>query len=193
MTKGHKYYLFHKPYGVLSQFTKEVASHITLADFVKVESDVYPVGRLDKDSEGLLLLTNDNKLKTTLLSPKSKKIKTYMAQLDGDITKEAIAQLAKGVKIKVNGKKYQTLPAEARKVKKFKIPARVPPVRYRAEIPTSWVEIKIHEGKNRQIRKMCAQVGFPVLRLIRTAIGPISHTLEDGQLVELKKSEVAKI
>lgn len=165
------YIVFHKPYGVLSQFKKEVPSHITLADYLDLPKDIYPVGRLDKDSEGLLLLTNDNQLKHRLLDPKFKSYKTYLAQVDDDITEEAIQKLRSGVDIKVNGKVYHTYPAKVKKVSQPNhIKDRIPPVRYRAEIPTSWIEITIYEGKNRQIRKMCASVGFPVLRLIRTHI-----------------------
>lgn len=190
----YKYYLFNKPYNVLSQFTKEVPDHITLADFIDVEKDVYPVGRLDRDSEGLLLLTNDNKLKTRLLDPKTKAKKTYHAQLDGAISKEAIIQLRNGVDIKVNKKVYHTLPADVHFLDNIQYPDRNPPVRYRANIPTSWIEIRIHEGKNRQIRRMCAAVGYPVLRLIRTQIGGLKDgDIEAGSVRELQSHEVKKL
>jgi len=182
--------LLNKPYGVLSQFTKEVDTHITLADYVQLEKDVYPVGRLDKDSEGLLLLTNDNNLKTKLLSPKSKKPKTYLAQVDGAISASAIVQLQEGVEISINKKKHLTLPAKVRSVSNINIPPRVPPVRFRAEIPTSWVEIIIHEGKNRQIRKMCSAVGFPVLRLIRIAICDLNINIPSGEYIQLSESQI---
>jgi len=164
------YYIFNKPYNVLSQFTKEIPEHITLQDFLDLPSDVYPVGRLDKDSEGLLLLTNDNQFKNKLLDPKNKSPKTYQAQVEGDISEDAINALRNGVSIKLKKGPYTTQPCHAEKIEKPDIPKRNPPVRYRASIPTSWIEITISEGKNRQIRKMCAKVGFPCLRLIRSKI-----------------------
>lgn len=187
MYKPNKqYYAFHKPYGVLCQFTKEHVSHVTLEDFISLDTDIYPVGRLDKDSEGLLLMTNDNRLKTYLLSPKSQKYKTYWAQVDGTVDDEAINRLKNGVDIKVNKKNYHTLPARVRSMTQPTVEDRKPPIRYRAEIPTSWIEISIREGKNRQIRRMCAAVGFPVLRLIRTAI-------QDLRLGDLKQGEVKQL
>jgi len=186
-----KYYIFNKPFGVLSQFTKEVPSHITLADYLNVAADVYPVGRLDKDSEGLLLLTNDNKLKTKLLNPSSRKEKTYLVQLEGEISEEAIDDLISGIEISVKSKKYKTLPCTAKKLSNFQYPDRNPPIRYRANIPTSWVEIKLYEGKNRQVRKMCAAVDFPVLRLIRTDFAGIKA--ESLKVGEYKEINIAKI
>lgn len=183
--KAYKYYLFNKPYGVLSQFTKEVATHVTLADYISVAKDVYPVGRLDKDSEGLLMLTNDNKIKTALLSPTNKVTKTYLAQVDGDITAEAVRALQAGVTISVKKKPYKTQPAQVQKKGSFIYPERDPPIRKRADIPTSWIEIKIYEGKNRQIRLMCAAVGFPVLRLVRTAISDLKRDIPLGSMIEL--------
>jgi len=189
----YSYYIFHKPFGVLSQFTKEVPTHLTLADYIQLPSDVYPVGRLDKDTEGLLLLTNDNKLKTTLLDPEQHKSKTYLAQLDGDISDEALQQLAEGVTIRVSKKPYNTRPAKARRLIGYDIADRDPPVRYRAHIPTSWIQLVITEGKNRQVRKMCAAVGFPVLRLIRTAIGNLDIKLAAGELQELTAVQITKL
>ncbi len=164
------YYIFNKPYNVLSQFTKEVPSHVTLQDYLDLPPDVYPVGRLDKDSEGLLLLTNDNTLKTKLLKPEFKSPKTYWVQVEGDITKVALDQMRSGVTIKLKKGPYDTQPCEVDKISSPDVEERDPPVRKRASIPTSWIEITIEEGKNRQIRKMCAKVGFPCLRLIRCKI-----------------------
>lgn len=171
-----QYFCIYKPFNTLSQFTKEAPHHITLRDiFPQLPHDVYPVGRLDKDSEGLLILTNDNHFKTRVLLPDSKIAKTYLAQVDGDITKQAVEALRKGVTIKVGKKSYQTQPATVVKLSsKPELPERDPPIRFRASIPTSWIEITIIEGKNRQIRKMCAKVGFPVLRLVRIRIGKLS-------------------
>jgi 23S rRNA pseudouridine2457 synthase len=162
----------YKPYGVISQFTKETPTQITLATLSDFPKDVYPVGRLDTDSEGLLLLTNDNVVKTHILDPNSKMLKTYWAQVEGEPTKEDLMKIQKGVTIKINSQNYKTLPANARLMEDpIGIPDRNPPIRFRQSIPSNWIEIEISEGKNRQIRKMCAAIGFPVLRLIRIGIG----------------------
>jgi 23S rRNA pseudouridine2457 synthase len=185
------YYIFNKPYNVLSQFTKEVPEHITLKDFLTLPSDVYPVGRLDKDSEGLLLLTNDNSLKNKLLDPKNNSSKTYLVQVEGDITASAIQALKNGVSIKLKNGSYKTQPCKVKKVKEPQIEERNPPVRFRAAIPTSWIEITIGEGKNRQIRKMCAQVGFPCLRLLRIKIKGLKFkNLSSGKFRQITKEEV---
>lgn len=164
------YYIFNKPYNVLSQFTKEVPEHLTLQDYIDLPKDVYPVGRLDKDSEGLLLLTNDNNFKNRLLDPRFKSSKTYLAQLDGDINEAAVNKLRSGVKIKLKKGHYLTNPCTVKIITSPQVDERNPPIRIRLNIPTSWIEITIEEGKNRQIRKMCAKVEFPCLRLIRTKI-----------------------
>ena len=169
MSKTYKIY---KPYGVLSQFTKEHENHRTLADLYDFSKDVYPIGRLDKDSEGLLLLSSDKTLTDIILNPKNKLAKTYWAQVEGKISDDAIEQLASGVKIKIKtGKYYDTLPCDVSTIAIPHLPERDPPVRVRLTIPTSWVEIIIREGKNRQVRKMFAKVGFPVLRLVRYSVG----------------------
>lgn len=170
-----RYIAFHKPYGVLSQFSREDDKE-TLADYLHgLPKDVYPVGRLDYDSEGLLLLTNDKNLNHHLTEPKFAHYRTYLVQVDGDINDEAIKLLEAGVTISVNGKHYNTLPAHAEKLLKGPdVPPRNPPVRYRANIPTSWISLTLTEGKNRQVRKMTAAVGFPTLRLIRYAIGKLT-------------------
>lgn len=188
----HVYYIFNKPYNVLSQFTKEVPEHITLQDYLNLPPDVYPVGRLDKDSEGLLLLTNDNNLKNKLLDPTNKSPKTYLVQVDGDISQESIKQLRRGVSIKLKKRHYQTKPCAARKMESPNIAERTPPIRVRASIPTSWIEITIEEGKNRQIRKMCASVGFPCLRLLRIKIKDLSFAdISIGNGRHLTKEEIA--
>ena len=161
--------LFNKPYGVLSQFTPE-AGHRALDEF-GFPADVYAAGRLDHDSEGALLLTDEGPLVKRLLDPKFEHPRTYLAQVDGQITPEAIRQLAKGVVIKG----YRTKPCKAEMVEAPEwIWDRTPPIRYRAAIPTSWVRLTLIEGKNRQVRHMTAAVGFPTLRLIRTQIGNIA-------------------
>lgn len=164
-----------KPFDVLSQFTDkglEGSTRRTLSDFVDVR-DVYPAGRLDRDSEGLLLLTDDGKLQARIANPKSKMPKTYLAQVEGDIDAAAIDALGKGVMLKDG----QTRPARAARVDAPDwLWPRTPPVRYRKSVPDSWVQLTITEGKNRQVRRMTAHVGFPTLRLIRVAIGP--YTLD---------------
>lgn len=161
--------LFNKPYGVLSQFTPE-AGHRALNEF-GFPPGVYAAGRLDHDSEGALLLTDDGKLIKRLLDPKFEHPRTYLAQVDGQITPEAIKQLSKGVVIK----SYHTKPCKAElATPPDDLWERIPPIRYRANIPTSWVKLTLIEGKNRQVRHMTAAVGFPTLRLIRIQIGDLS-------------------
>ncbi len=193
----NKYFILYKPYGYLSQFTKEMPEHLTLADLgKKFPKDAYPVGRLDKDSEGLLIVTNDKKLNHELLNPQNRHKRTYLAQVEGNPTKEALQELRKGVEIKVDGKLYQTQPAEMVRLLSQvpEVPERNPPVRYRKEIPDSWLEIELHESKNHQVRKMCAKVGFPVLRLIRTKIEKLEmRDLEPGKVLEMEGSVLYKL
>ena len=169
-----EYYLIYKPYQVLSQFTS-TDGKLCLKDILNVPKDVYPVGRLDYDSEGLLLLTNDTSINHQLLHPKFAHARTYWVQVDGLITNDAIETLSKGVTISVDGKTYETKKAVLKILSdSLLVPERNPPIRVRKSIPTSWVSIQLTEGKNRQVRKMFASVGFPVVRLIRSQIGQFS-------------------
>ncbi len=174
--------LLNKPFGVLSQFTggKEGADD-TLAHLVDVPG-VYPAGRLDKDSEGLLLLTDDGRLQARIAEPRHKMPKTYLAQVEGEVGAEALDRLARGVELK-DGK---TRPARARKIDPPPVWDRDPPVRYRKSVPDGWIALEITEGKNRQVRRMTAAVGLPTLRLVRWRIGDWSvDGLAPGEWREL--------
>ncbi len=156
--------LFNKPFAVLSQFTSE-PPHRTLAEYID-RKGFYAAGRLDKDSEGLLILTDDGRLQQKISNPKYGKFKTYLVQVDGDIDEQATAALAAGVELNDG----PTKPARARRIETPAVWDRNPPVRVRKQIPTSWIELSICEGRNRQVRRMTAAIGFPTLRLIRVKI-----------------------
>lgn len=176
---------------MLSQFTA-ADGKLCLKDIVTVSTDVYPVGRLDYDSEGLLLLTNDKTINHQLLHPQFEHARTYLVQVDGVITMDAIQQLMKGVFISVNGLSYKTKVCEVSlEQTDLKIPERNPPIRVRKNIPTCWVTIQLTEGKNRQVRKMFAVVGFPVLRLIRSKIGHFTiDQMQPSECIELTWEQV---
>lgn len=196
----------HKPYGVLSQFTPDHPGQHTLSEFGLPKS-VYPLGRLDRESEGLLLLSDEAGLNTNLLDPKNAHPRTYWAQVEGEITEPALEKLRTGVLIEG----HPTLPAQATRIHpepggtgvppvnirstSFLLPPRNPPIRVRQNIPTSWLELILQEGRNRQVRKMTAAVGHPTLRLLRTAIGQfhLPADLAPGQWRELTENERAKI
>ena len=155
-----------KPFGVISKFSPEPNKR-TLADYVPIQG-VYPAGRLDTDSEGLLLLTDDGALQARIANPRHKLAKTYWAQVEGLPTEEAIAALRAGVDLG----DFVTKPAGARRIEEPPgLWPRDPPIRHRAKIPTAWLELTLREGKNRQVRRMTARVGFPTLRLVRAAVG----------------------
>ena len=187
------YFLIYKPYQVLSQFSP-IAGKQTLADFFNVPRDVYPVGRLDYDSEGLLLLTNDTALNNRLLNPKFEHKREYWVQVDGPITNFAIQQLQKGVTISVDGKAYNTKPCIATIFDKEPIiPERNPPIRYRKQIPAPWIQLILKEGKNRQVRKMTAKVGFPTLRLVRYRLADLTLTdMHPGEMHSISEDEIYK-
>ena len=161
--------LFNKPYGVLPQFTDRGtagSSRPTLSGFIDVPG-VYPAGRLDMDSEGLLLLTGDGRLQARIAEPRHKMPKTYLVQIEGDIDDAALETLRKGVRLKDG----MTLRAEAERIDDPQLWPRDPPVRFRKSVPDCWISLTIREGRNRQVRRMTAAVGFPTLRLVRWAVG----------------------
>jgi 23S rRNA pseudouridine2457 synthase len=161
--------LFNKPYGVLPQFTDEGTEgspRPTLSDYIDVPG-VYPAGRLDMDSEGLMLLTDDGRLQARISDPKFKMPKSYLVQVEGEVTDEALAVLRVGVRLKDG----MTLPAEAERIDDPELWPREPPIRVRLSVPDNWLKLTIHEGRNRQVRRMTASVGFPTLRLVRWSVG----------------------
>lgn len=173
--------LFNKPFRVLTKFT-DPTDRTTLADYLSIP-DVYPAGRLDYESEGLLLLTNLGWLQAAISHPRHKLPKRYWAQVEGIPTDAALAQLAKGVELKDG----LTRPGEAQLIDPPTLWPRVPPIRERKSIPDRWIELTIHEGRNRQVRRMTAAVGFPTLRLIRHTIGPWTlGNLQPGEWVEVR-------
>lgn len=173
------YVLFYKPYGVLSQFTPE-HGHPSLRDFGPFPPDVYPVGRLDLASEGLLLLTNDARVKHRLTDPKFGHPRTYLVQVERIPDKESLRTLREGVIIEGR----RTKPADVRLLDaEPSLPPRSVPIRFRKNVPTAWLEMTLREGRNRQVRKMTAAVGHPTLRLVRTAVGPLTiGTLQPGEI-----------
>ena len=158
--------LFNKPYDVLCQFTDEGSGRPTLADFIRVPG-VYPAGRLDRDSEGLLLLTDDGRLQARIADPRFKLPKSYLVQVEGDVTDAALASLRQGVLLKDG----MTRPAEAERIAAPTLWPRDPPVRFRKTVPDCWIRLTIREGRNRQVRRMTAATGHPTLRLVRWSIG----------------------
>lgn len=182
---------FYKPFGVLCQFTPDQPGQRTLADF-GFPPGVYPVGRLDMDSEGLLLLSDEAGFNNRLLDPKTAHPRTYQAQVEGIPSSDAVARLQQGDLV-IQG--YRTRPCRARllEIEPY-FPPREPPVRFRQAIPTAWLELQLIEGKNRQVRRMTACVGFPTLRLIRVAIGQFTVAdLELGKWQKLGTSEISRI
>lgn len=183
---------FHKPYGVLSQFTKEHESHRVLAEF-GFPKGVYAIGRLDSDSEGLLLLSDESRWNERLLHPKHAHERTYHAQVEGIPDESALDKLRRGVKLP----DFTTLPCKAHLPDPAPAyPPRDPPIRERKTVPTSWLELTLTEGKNRQVRRMTAAVGYPTLRLIRVAIGKLtlaSLNLPAGERRELSPAETRQL
>jgi 23S rRNA pseudouridine2457 synthase len=176
--------LFNKPYGVLPQFTDkgtEGSPRPTLSQYIDVPG-IYPAGRLDMDSEGLMLLTDDGRLQARISDPKFKIPKSYLVQVEGEVTDEALLALREGVRLKDG----VTLPAEAERIADPQIWPRDPPIRVRLSVPDSWLKLTIREGRNRQVRRMTAAVGFPTLRLVRWSVGEWTvEGIEQGRWREI--------
>ncbi|MBC7826469.1 MAG: pseudouridine synthase [Chitinophagaceae bacterium] len=186
-----RYFIIYKPYQVLSQFSSEQDKN-TLKDFFSVPPDVYSIGRLDFDSEGLLILTNDKQLNYRLLNPLFNHEREYWVQVEGSVTANAVEQLEAGILINAGGKFYRTKKCRVVIFKEMvTVAERNPPVRFRKMIPTSWIKLILTEGKNRQVRKMTAAAGYPTLRLIRARIGRLTlQALQPGEMKELSKEEI---
>ena len=189
----HTYYIIYKPYLAVSQFSP-LDGKKTLSDYFTLPKDVYPVGRLDHDSEGLLFLTSDTALNSLLLNPVNKHERTYWVQVEGIISQSAIGRLEKGLKISIDGKPHKTLPAKAQLIEEPVLPPRNPPIRVRQTVPTSWISITLTEGKNRQVRRMTAAVGYPTLRLVRYSIEDLTlELLKGNNIKQISKEEAYKL
>lgn len=195
----NRYFAVYKPYRVLSQFSLPAdEAHTqkqTLKDFFRVPTDVYPVGRLDYDSEGLLLLTNDKELNYRLLHPRFAHKREYWVQVDGAITDAAVAQLSREMTIQVHGKQHRTKETFVQRWNaEPPVPPRFPPVRFRQHIPTSWIKMVLTEGKHHQVRKMTAKAGYPTLRLLRYRIENISlDSMLPGESREYSRDEIYRL
>ena len=191
-TRRFHYFLIYKPYGMLSQFRPGEGQR-GLGELYDFPKEVYSVGRLDADSEGLLLLTDDTRINRRLLDPLEGHPRTYWVQVEGEISDEAIERLSTGVSMRIDGKEYRTRPALAGKMEAPVVPDRNPPIRYRKSVPDSWLELTLTEGRNRQVRRMTAAVGYPTLRLIRHGIGTLKmENPYPGKVVELDQALLYK-
>jgi 23S rRNA pseudouridine2457 synthase len=189
---NNRYFVIYKPFGILSQFSGEEDTLKNVADF---PPEVYPVGRLDKDSEGLLLITDDKSLNHYLLDPKFGHLRSYLAQVEGIPTEEAILQLQSGTEINVDGKMYKTKKAFSKILLETPpLPERNPPIRYRKSVPDTWIQLTLTEGKNRQVRKMTAAVGCPTLRLVRWSMENLTiEGFSSGEVREVEKEEIYRL
>ncbi len=186
-----RYFALYKPYGYLSQFGDE-GRYKGIGQLINLPSDVYSAGRLDADSEGLLIFTNDGFLKSRLLEPQYKHKRTYTVQVEGEVQADKLTKLTQGVVINIKGTLYKTISAKiVLLLTKPDFPERNPPIRIRKNVPTSWIQITLVEGKNRQVRKMTAAIGYPTLRLIRTSIENLTlDGMKSGELIELTQKEI---
>ncbi|NJM45574.1 MAG: pseudouridine synthase [Alkalinema sp. RU_4_3] len=186
----HRYILFSKPFNVLSQFSSDGSEKVTLKQFIDLP-DIYPVGRLDYDSEGLMLLTSDGPLQHRLSHPKFEHPRTYWVQVENQPSDSDLLPLIQGG-LKIQD--YRTKPAQVKLIKAPNLADRVPPIRSRQSIPTAWLSITLTEGRNRQVRRMTAAIGFPTLRLVRTQIGHLHlEDLASGQWRDLSEAELRQL
>lgn len=186
----YSYFVVYKPFGMLCQFTPE-GNKPALSSLYKFPLDCYPVGSLETESEGLVLLTNDKKINQKFLNPTVEHKRTYFVQVDGDITDVAIGKLIEGVEIKVEGKSFTSKKASVEKIEEPTLPLRNPPVRFRKTVPTSWISIALSEQKNKQLRQMMAAVGFPALRIVRMKMGNLElNGMQPSDVVELNNAEI---
>lgn len=192
MADNLRYFIINKPCKILSQYTDE-AGNKGLGSIFKIPKDIYSVGRLDLDSEGLLILTNDKKLNYALLNPEKEHKRTYHVEVEGIPSPSTLKALSDGLSIIIDGKPYQTKKAEVRVLINYQLTERTPPVNRIKHPETSWIELILTEGKNRQVRKMTAKVGHPTLRLLRVAIEDlVLHPLMPGQIVMISKKVLYK-
>ncbi len=192
MADNLRYFIINKPYKVLSQYTNEIGNK-GLGSIFRIPKGIYAVGRLDLDSEGLLILTNDKKLNNFLLNPENEHKRTYHVEVEGTPSTAVLNVLSEGISITIDGKLYRTKKAEVRILKDYDFPERSPAVNRIKHPETSWIEVILTEGKNRQVRKMTAKVGHPTLRLIRVGIESLAlHPLMPGQIVMISKKVLYK-
>ncbi|NNE54560.1 MAG: pseudouridine synthase [Flavobacteriales bacterium] len=186
-----EYHVLYKPFGILSQFSDE-GKRSGLGSILDLPKDIYPVGRLDADSEGLLLLTNDKSLNDKLLNPRHAHRRTYMVQVEGDVTEDHLSQLCSPMELNYKGKIHVTRPSYAEYPDSLPdFPERIPPIRFRASIPTTWIQLTITEGKNRQVRKMTAKVGLPTLRLVRWSLEKLTvEGFSSGEIRSYSRNEL---
>ena len=189
-----KYYRFHKPYGFLSQFTPE-GKWQGLKEILNLPPDVYPLGRLDADSEGLLLLTNDKSINQQLLNPKYAHLRKYIIQVEGEAQAFQLGVMTSGIELSIKGKKHFARAAHSEKEESPSwLEDREPPVRVRKSVPDSWISMTLTEGKNRQVRRMTAAVGLPTLRLIRWSIEDLSiEGLKQGEIQEIPEVDFKRL
>ncbi len=196
MTSPIKCYALNKPFGILSQFTNE-GGHPGISSLnLALPNDVYPVGRLDRDSEGLLILSNDSRLIHQLLQPANEHPRTYAVQVEGAASREQLESLSVPMVLRIKKQEFKTKKCTAFAIEDPLFPERTPPIRVRKSIPTSWLSLTLTEGKNRQVRKMTAHVGLPTLRLVRTAIGGLmleELSIVPGAAVELTEFQISQL
>jgi 23S rRNA pseudouridine2457 synthase len=188
------YYIAYKPFQTLCQFSASPGKK-NLKDYFPLHEDIYPVGRLDYDSEGLLLLTNDPLINHRLLNPSNRHEREYWVQVEGVIDHSNLQELQSGVRISIDGKPYLTQRCKATRLSNdIAVPERIPPIRFRKHIPTSWISLVLSEGKNRQVRRMTASIGFPTLRLIRVRIVKLTmDAMQPGDLMEISRNKIYRL